>query len=657
MSSASGIGPTRRRDFGRVGIVGAIASTLVIGCAGSGSNGVDARGSGASLRVGVAVVDVTPASWERFHDRNANGLWDFAEGEAFDDFGRDGLPDPDEPGYDAITHPDPAGDDYDALTNPAGTENDGRFQPIWMAGFDNAHPALGVHDPITVRAVAFELGGVTTALVALDAVGMLSPSFQPALDRVAAETGLDPRRVIVASIHDHQAPDTLGLWGKTQYESGIDPVHLDQVNDGIADAVAEALATLREARLQVVSVPLDLGIADPFLDHRALDPQDPPLLANDTRLPSVRDHELLAIQALGDDDATIATILAWANHPESIGARNNLLSADFPGYARTRLEARLGGTAIYLSGAVGGLITPLDGARVPYWSESGERGTHPVDGREWIADDGFDKARSLGFELAEQAMAALANASPVTVPSLAFHRREALLPMENLNLVLGLVAGVIPGSETFFTRDGGGLFDFSDPDHCGHCGCVRAPLFRIDLGDAATIVTAPGELFPESLGGRPESEAAFPTPAYDYGTETFPAIEGLRTMRGAPNEIALVGLAPDELGYLIPQSDYLDFTVEEFLFGGTGSPLEHPNFYSEWFSLGPRAGDVVYCDLIELLDLTPAPATRQRCAALAGSGFADAGADAVCKLVRALPGPLSDSAQLASVLGQSGGDG
>ncbi|MFN7951250.1 MAG: neutral/alkaline non-lysosomal ceramidase N-terminal domain-containing protein [bacterium] len=636
--------PTSTRASTRALTLALAVAVVTAGCAGGKTT--SARGSGTPLRVGVAVVDVTPTSWERFHDANGNGTWDFADGEPFDDFGRDGIPSPAEPGYDPVTNPDPNHDDFDPVSNASGGEGNGRFEPIWMAGFANAYPAVGVHDPITVRALALAQGDVTTVLVVLDVIGVLTPSLEPALDRIAAETAIDPARILVSAIHSHEGPDTLGLWGRTEYESGIDPVYQARLLDGLVESVVTALGSLREAELAVAAVTLDLGTADLALDHRDIDPSDPPQLANDIRLPSVRDPQLLAIRAVAGDGQTIATLLEWADHPESIGSRNNLISADYPGYARARLEARLGGTAIYLSGALGGLITPLDGALVPYWTDDGKRGTDPATGLSWIADDGFDKARSLGYELAERAADALASAPAIAPDYLDFRRRESRLPMENLNLVLGLVTGVIPGSSSYFSDEGEGLFDFSDPDHCSHCGCIRTPVFRLDLGGLATLVTVPGELFPEALTGRDERRHAFATPEHDYGATTFPAIEGLRGMKGAPETLLVAGLSPNELGYLIPQSDYLDFTVSELLFGGVGSPLSHPNFYAEYFSLGPRAGDTLYCDLVSILELHPNPETRTRCEAVRRSTFVANGSDAVCKLARALPGPLDDLAQI-----------
>ncbi len=61
-------------------------------------------------------------------DLNDNGIRDSGEpvlfwvSERFDDFGEDGLPSEEEPGYDPVNNPDPAGDDWHRLDNALGTE-------------------------------------------------------------------------------------------------------------------------------------------------------------------------------------------------------------------------------------------------------------------------------------------------------------------------------------------------------------------------------------------------------------------------------------------------------------------------------------------------------------------------------------------------------
>jgi hypothetical protein len=55
----------------------------------------------------------------------------------------------------------------------------------------------------------------------------------------------------------------------------------------------------------------------------------------------------------------IATLVNFASHPEALGSNNTLITSDFPHYARQRIEDNGGGTAIWVSGAVGVLQGPL----------------------------------------------------------------------------------------------------------------------------------------------------------------------------------------------------------------------------------------------------------------------------------------------------------
>ena len=66
-----------------------------------------------------------------------------------------------------------------------------------------------------------------------------------------------------------------------------------------------------------------------------------------------------AQQIVFADGETLGTVVNWSNHPEAQGSNNQLVSSDFPHATREVLERDLGGTSVYFSGSVGGLMTPL----------------------------------------------------------------------------------------------------------------------------------------------------------------------------------------------------------------------------------------------------------------------------------------------------------
>jgi len=78
-------------------------------------------------------------------DLNDNGRRDSGEpvlfrlSERYDDFGEDGIPSFEEPGYDPDKNPDPEGDDYHRLLNPLGTEDNHSYdegEPYLDYGLD-----------------------------------------------------------------------------------------------------------------------------------------------------------------------------------------------------------------------------------------------------------------------------------------------------------------------------------------------------------------------------------------------------------------------------------------------------------------------------------------------------------------------------------------
>jgi len=53
----------------------------------------------------------------------------------------------------------------------------GRFDPVWIAGFNVNRPAKGVNDPQWTRAIALRNNGVTVVMVTLDAIGIYHNDF------------------------------------------------------------------------------------------------------------------------------------------------------------------------------------------------------------------------------------------------------------------------------------------------------------------------------------------------------------------------------------------------------------------------------------------------------------------------------------------------
>src|SRR5690606_6649548 len=82
-----------------------------------------------------------------------------------------------------------------------------------LGGFDGGRVAVGIHTPITARALALTDGAERLLLLVLDLPGFDQELSTRIRAEAATATGWPQDRVWVAATHTHAAPDLLGLWG------------------------------------------------------------------------------------------------------------------------------------------------------------------------------------------------------------------------------------------------------------------------------------------------------------------------------------------------------------------------------------------------------------------------------------------------------------
>jgi len=252
---------------------------------------------------------------------------------------------------------------YQAAFGAPGVVN--HTDPIFLAGFGDNRPATGYHDRLWARGIVLDSKGVRVAIVALDLIGYFKNEIDTARGMISPASEID--FAVVASTHQHEGPDTLGIWGPDALTSGIDFGYLDFVNAAIADCIDAAAGALQPARVYYAtanSAGLSLGTD---AEDDGFGVSDGKVLAGDAALAPatggrIVDPNLAVMQLAKREEPfdVIATLVNFGSHPESLGSNNPLVTADFPHYVRERLEAEYGGLAIWLSGDLGVLQGPLD---------------------------------------------------------------------------------------------------------------------------------------------------------------------------------------------------------------------------------------------------------------------------------------------------------
>ena len=450
--------------------------------------GPGCREAAGPLLVGAAKRVITPLV-EPWTDTNGNGQWD--RGEPFEDL----------------------------------NGND-RFDPVYVAGFGMNRVATEIHDDIWVRAISLRRGDTALAVVAVDLVGYFHDEVVQ-VRQALRDAGAEHDQVVIASTHNHEGPDTMGIWGPGLTTTGVDPEYMARVRAAIVEAVLEAARGEAEARLTVAQT-------DVHLIH-------------DSRLPEVIDPQATAVAFSRTSGEPIAHLLIWGNHPEALGGSNTAISSDYPHYAREVVEAAAPGTvAVFFAGTLGGLMNPLHVVGCP-----------DAEGRETCRTGTFEKAEYIGRGLAEPLLAALAAASPAAETELSFRRQPLFMPIQNLRFVAAFAGGLLErnayGPEQKRLRKEA-LDELLYEEIEAGAATIQSEVNALRIGPLELMVY-PGELYPELYLVKPDGGSYIEHPE----GRDFPDAEAeaplLAVMPAAPFR-AILNNANDAIGYIIPKPQF-----------------------------------------------------------------------------------------------------
>ena len=480
----------------------------------------------------------------------------------------------------------------------------GCFRWIHLGGFspyvpfrDDSRLAAGIHDPIWARALALrDAAGDTIVIVAADLPGLGRKYTGPVRRRIARAHGIPAEHVVLHSTHTHSAPDASGYWSTLM--RGHNARYTGQLREWLYAAVRDALTAMRPAMLRTVTtthtscLDRNTGAAKsdphcrlPAINNEIDDPRagyDRFLVQRDLRDPIVRNTRIVAAELTSSETGeTIATLVNWHNHPDTLGSANRLISSDYPHYLREYLERTRGGVAVFVAGTVGNQMSGLRGTPVPLWDQAGRRVFETLPGgvrRPVLVTEGWDKIRSTGYEIGHAAAAALDAADPVAAPGVAVATAHLETPVDNVIHLLGT------WSVWHHDVEPDERLRYRWPDCWGLLGCVQGEVSLIEIGDLS-LLTAPGEIDPAYALGRPESIADYG----GWGTWRFPAMAGVDHLMPGRHH-GFIGSAQDYLSYLVPLSDNTGWWN-----------FDHPNHYEEWVTIGRRFGEDVRLAWLTLL--------------------------------------------------------
>jgi hypothetical protein len=421
---------------------------------------------------------------------------------------------------------------------------DGRLIPEAVVGRGGRDRAKGEH--IKARAFVVDDGKNAVAIADIEVQGWFAKyefgkdGLQDMAAAVAKKiTRLPVSHIVIASDHSHAAPDTLGVWG------GPSPGYMDLVKSQVVAAITDAyahrtFADLKAGHSDASDLIYNQSCSEALNQSKTPDYPGPDLCATPGKDGLVR-----VVQATSPSGKHPLTWMVFAAHATAGGG--NGVHGDWPQFLSDAMTTRYGGQGIAMVGALGGTQPCRTACAFTKPSNPGYN----------VKDRKTALVLNYGAHVAQ----ALRTATPVTGPVLAtqgFIREPIVGPA----VAALFTAGKYAGAEL--------LRNHESPWVVGQT--IRTVVGAVRIG-GVVIDTTPGEGFPrirqdvaDSLGRQAQ-------------------------------EVIQLGLANDQLGYLISPVSYVPIIAAEV-----------PVNDNIIFNVSPTIGDHVACADIRLLaalKLTP----------------------------------------------------
>ena len=397
-----------------------------------------------------------------------------------------------------------------------------RDQPLYIAGYHAGREISGVLDLQRASAVWMDTGAGGVLLIGIDCVGLGNDTvnaIRAQLQGFCKQTGCVS--VNVYATHTHAGVDTLGLWG---------PAAIDGKNDAFMQSLIDAAVSAAEQAYDDRSK----GV----LYFGSALPED---LLYDSREPIEYDPSLYQLRFAPHDGAQNGIrLLSYGAHAESLRGANTLLSRDFAGAVVDSVKQATGDDAMFLPGAIGGLLMTRELVE-PF---------DAVENMQKTAEILTDAALSIEDE-------------QILTPALGISRVALKIPLDNTLFFYYKFLGIL-GSEISRGESATGYV-------------LHSELGVLQVGEV-TLCLMPGEIFPELVSGK-GLDRHDPIPLCEIAAD-----------HGVHN-LLIVGLCNDELGYIIPPSNYLLHPETPYMDTITDATGE--NHYEETNSTGIATAQII----------------------------------------------------------------
>lgn len=384
--------------------------------------------------------------------------------------------------------------------------------------------ATSVEDDLLVRTVALNdsTGRGTAVFAVLDSYGLSLPDVREIRTRLAdwAEEN-NINSITVSVLHQHSAIDTFGMNGNIfrmvflnpartflglETENGKNDEYMENLFNTTTESIKAAFSDMKEGDLFY-------GTADAVK------------YIYDKRQPFVNDPNFNRFRFVPADGSKETWLVTTQIHCVGNGASGTLVTGDYPYYAEQVIN-EYGANVLFIAGAEQCNTQEKNKDTVIDYTEN---------------EVTIENTAGFGKAIAKD-LIAISEETEVS-PLLNIRYKEVYLPLDNAILLIAGKAGLFEN-----------LIRIEKTDYF-----ILTEVGYMEMGDDLAFAIVPGELAPElAYGGCLTAEYSWSGEDWQY-----PSMQEIVTASGSDRTLHVIGLANDQVGYIVPDNDYMSMIHED----------------------------------------------------------------------------------------------
>ncbi len=423
----------------------------------------------------------------------------------------------------------------------------GKYYVAGSIGFSPKY-ATKVYDDLKVRTVVMNDGSGRGSAVfcVVDSYGLALSDVREIRTRLSAwAEENDINSITVSVMHQHSAVDTFGMNGNIVEMVLFNPLFTMFDQETVNGKNDEYMENLFERCTEsIMAAEEDMTQGEMYLGTA-----DASKYTKDKRQPYVMDPNFNRLRFVPADGSKETWLVSTPVHCVGNGAGGTEITGDYPYYAEQEIGDKA--NVMFYLGAEEGTTQERNENTVVDFTEE---------------ETGIENTVGFGKAIANDLMAITEEAE--VQPLLNIRYKEVILPIDNQVLVVAGKAGLFENC----VKKVDGVYS------------VVTEVGYMEIGEDLAFAIIPGELAPEiAYGGYLSADYSWSGEDFEY-----PSLQDIVTENAEGRTLHVLGLANDQIGYIVPDNDYM--------------PMIHEDSKSlEFVSLGDSTASKIIADFSSLV--------------------------------------------------------